>query len=92
MLKFYENPTLVAPEIAKLLESDLIVTGQIKEHIKPERLAEILGLSKESLYSEDDQRSIGEVLSDAGYTTEQLLEHVVNHVAKSEILCAIDEA
>lgn len=83
---------MVAPEIAKLLESDLIVTGQIKEHVKPQRLAEILNLSKEDLYTDDDQRGIGEVLQDAGYTLDDLLEHVVNHVAKSEILCAIDEA
>ena len=37
-----ENPIVLAQEMARLLESDLVATAQIKEHITEERLCEIL--------------------------------------------------
>ena len=37
-----EHPFALAREMARLLESDLVATAQIKEHITEERLCEIL--------------------------------------------------
>ena len=31
--------------VAKMLEADLVMAAQVKEHIKPERLVEILGIT-----------------------------------------------
>ncbi len=41
------KPSVIATakETAQWLESDLVMTAQIKEHIKPERLIEILGIT-----------------------------------------------
>ena len=47
-----ENPITLAQEMARLLESDLVATAQIKEHITEERLCEILRI--EPPESEDE--------------------------------------
>ena len=39
-----DHPMHLAAEVAKLLESDPVAAGQVKEHIKEERLCELLGL------------------------------------------------
>ena len=39
-----EHPYPLAQEISRLLESDPIAAAQVKEHIAPERLFELLGI------------------------------------------------
>lgn len=38
------NVLKMAASVAEILESDLVVAAQLKEHIRPERLKELLGL------------------------------------------------
>lgn len=44
-----KNPMHVAENIAALLESDPIAAAQVKEHLKPERILELLALDARDL-------------------------------------------
>lgn len=66
--------------MARLLESDLVATALIREHLKPERLYEILGLeapAEEATIENDDD-------------FDELME-VLSRFSKSEVLEALND-
>jgi len=48
-----ENPTRLAPELARILKFDPVATGQIKEHISTMELIELLGLELSEVSKKD---------------------------------------
>lgn len=44
-----QHPQSVAQQVAALLESDPIAAAQVKEHLKPQRLLELLDLPVEDI-------------------------------------------
>jgi hypothetical protein len=86
MLTTYDHPLHLARSIAKLLEADLIASGQVKEHISRERLIELLGIEPEVVveteYIKHDR--IEDALRDFG--DDELLRYVKQRFTRSEIL------
>jgi hypothetical protein len=83
-----EHPMCLARSIAKLLEADLIATGQVKEHVSQDRLIEILGIELEpeviiepEYIKHDD---IGEAV--AHFDDDELLAFFKKRFKRSEIL------
>ena len=48
-----EHPTALAKEVASLIDADPIMARQLKEHVKPERLLELLEIDAVLLGFED---------------------------------------
>lgn len=44
-----QHPQSIAQQVADLLESDPIAAAQVKEHLKPQRILELLALDAEDL-------------------------------------------
>lgn len=55
------SPMIIAADVARWLESDPVAAAQVKEHIRPTRLVELLDLS---------DRDLGEVLAARSVVTE----------------------
>ena len=89
MLLTPQNPYLIAPELARLLEQDPVATAQIREHIKPERLVEILGLKWSDITQGD--MSISDAMDGLDFDDRDLLEYLVERLPHSKILAALSE-
>jgi hypothetical protein len=79
---------MLAPELAKLLEADPVATGQVKEHIKAERLMELLNLTHADL--PERGRTLAEIVADEGIDPDDVLDYVVNKFHLAEILAALN--
>ena len=63
----HPSPAKLAKEVAAILEADLVMAAQLKEHVKPERLIEILALeapAPEGVEVDDDPLAIQAALVD----------------------------
>ena len=67
-----DHPMTLANAIARLLESDPIAAAQVKEHIKPGRLREILEVEPR--------------ISD--FDTDEILDYVSTHFTRAQVLAA----
>lgn len=88
-----ENPTLLAPQLAALLEADPVSAAQIKEHIKPERLLELLDIAVFEGEDEDEDSNaldLADFLSTSNYSVPDLLDYVIDHMQASEILARLN--
>ena len=70
-----DHPAILAKELAALLEKDLVATAQIKEHLPPDRLYELLQLDA-PLGDEDDLAT---------------LKRVIENFSDAEVLKALNE-
>lgn len=74
----------LAQEIARLIESDPVAACQVKEHIKPARLCELLDVVPEPDPEQERPYSDLDSVSD-----DRLLDYVANRFTRTEILRAI---
>lgn len=72
----------LATELARLLRTDPIATSQIKEHIPPGELRELLDLPPTPL----DHESVKELLDASEFTDEEVLAYLLDKFSTAEIL------
>lgn len=84
-----DNPFSLSQEIAKLLEADPVATAQVKEHIKPERLAELLDIVPET-----SPEKLRELDCDGCQMIDrdEALSYVLSRYTKTELLARINNS
>lgn len=85
-----DNPISLACEIAVLLNSDPVAAAQIKEHLKPRRLVELLDLHV--IFEEDLMPDEEAPKESATEESERALITVLSHYSKAEVLAAFRRA
>jgi hypothetical protein len=81
-----QHPLNYALLVAKLLESDVIAAGQVKEHISRERLLELLDIEPEIKIETEyvEHETVGAAISK--FSDDEILQYMKRQFSKSEIL------
>lgn len=75
-----DHPYSLSQQIAALLEKDLVATSLVKEHIKEDRLREILDLKSTGMTD-----TVEEALLACNASTDELLEYVADKFQPEEL-------
>lgn len=77
-----DHPSELAREIARLLDSDPIAASQVKEHLKPDRITELLNMP----LREFEDAGLDEVMEE--FPNSEILRWVRRNFSRSDVLKA----
>lgn len=79
---YQQHPLKTARDLADALRQDTVAAGQIKEHIKPKELYELLGLEA----PQPEPETIQDALAQAGFSRREALTSVCKYFTESEVI------